>query len=106
MFNKAKDLASMLKNAKALQSNMEEAKKQLASTVFTSKSDAVELSINGVYQIQSLVITEGTSASDAAAAVVAAYNDCLTQINRASEEQIKNLSKDFNIGDLIGTDDK
>lgn len=100
MFGKAKDLAEMLKNAKKLQGNMEEAKKKLGETIFTGTANGVEISVNGNHNIVALKLPEANSVTTNEQSVMDAYHQCLEKINQASANQIAEMSKDFNLDDL------
>jgi DNA-binding protein YbaB len=104
MFGKAKNIASMLKNAQSLQKNMEEAKNKLANTVFSSKNGV--LSMTGGYQIVDINLHGLTDNTQVANAFKEAHQDCILQIAKSSEEQIKNMSKDFNLDGLLEDSDK
>lgn len=106
MFGKAKNLASMLKNAQSLQKNMEQAKDQLSKTVFSSSQSGLDLKMTGGYQLVDIATNGITDINTIISAIKAAHSDCINQIAKASQDQIQNLSKDFNLDDLLGSDDK
>lgn len=106
MFKNMKNIAGMLKNAQALQKNMEEAKAKITSTVFNASHGGVELAMGGNYQILDINPGNVTDIKELIEAIKACHSDCIAQIAKVSEEQITNLSKDFNMDDLLGSDDK
>lgn len=106
MFGKAKDLAKMLQNANSLRANMEQAKDQLSKTVFSSSHDGIDIKMTGAYQIVDIAINNVSDVNTVINAIKVAHTDCINQIAKASQEQIQSLSKDFNIGDLLDSNDK
>ena len=59
------NMQQLMKQAQAMQRDITKKQQELESTIFEGKSEWIELSVNGKYEIQSFKITyEGTIESD------------------------------------------
>ena len=97
-----KNLAGMLKNAKSMQKNIEEAKEKISKTVFSSEANGLTMQMTGGYQLLDINPGPLQDKTEIINAIKQAHTDCIMQIAKTSQDQIQNLSKDLNLDDLLG----
>lgn len=87
------NMQQLMKQAQAMQRDITKKQQELESTIFEGKSEWVELSVNGKYEIQSFKITyEGTIESDDKEMledmINIALKDAIDKINKQKEKMM------------------
>ena len=100
-------LWNMLKNAKAMQTSMQDARQQLVKTEFHVESGPVSFRMRGDYKIipDSLKYQDtNLSPEDLMKHMVNAFEQGVEKIATASNQQVQNLTKEMGLDDMFGGD--
>jgi DNA-binding YbaB/EbfC family protein len=97
-----KGLGDMMKQAQALQENMQKMQEDLANTVVTGESGAgmIQVSMNGRHDVSNVNIDASLLTEDKEILedlLAAAVNDAVRKVEAANKEKMGNLAAGFNL---------
>ena len=92
------NIQNLMAQAQRVQKDLERANNEIENTVFEGVSGAVKVTISGKHEVKSVVITDDSVLSDKEMLedmIVAAYSDCLSQIEKVEAENMPNMPMGF-----------
>jgi len=96
------NLGNLMKEAQKMQQRMQDAQQQLTELIVRGESGGsmIVLEMNGRHEVKSLVIKPAAMQEDAeflSDLVIAAFNDAVRKIEKASKDKITQLTAGLNI---------
>ena len=105
------NLGNLMKEAQKMQQRMQDAQQQLSELIVRGESGGsmVSLEMNGRHEVRTLQIKPAAMEEDAeflSDLIIAAFNDAVRKIEKASKEKIAQLTSGLNIPtDFMKTDE-
>lgn len=92
-------IASMMQKAQKMQQQVKTAQSEIKILSITSKNNGIEFTINGLYQISNLQLTQETKNNPELTTLLEnSFNNASVKIKQLSDEKLKNVTGGIDLG--------